>query len=36
MTCNSYHWQQGDETLDDIRAEAVQAIAMWTRFLVGA
>jgi len=32
---NSYHWQQGDETLADIRAEAVQAIAMWTRFLVG-
>jgi len=30
---NSYHWQQGDETLADIRAEAVQAIAMWTRFL---
>jgi len=30
---NSYHWQQGDATLEDIRAEAVQAIAMWTRFL---
>ena len=30
---NSYHWQQGDETLADIRAEAVQAIAMWCRFL---
>lgn len=31
--CNSYVWQQGDESLADIRKEAVQAIAMWTRFL---
>ncbi len=32
--CNSYHWRQGDDTLDDIRKEAVQAIAMLVRFLV--
>lgn len=30
---NNWHWRQGDDTLDDIRAEAVQAIAMWVRFL---
>lgn len=30
---NNWHWRQGDDTLDDIRAEAIQAIAMWVRFL---
>jgi len=31
--CNSYVWQQGDETPADIRKEAVQAIAMFVRLL---
>lgn len=31
---NNYHWKHGDDTIDDIRKEAVQAIAMWCRFLV--
>jgi hypothetical protein len=32
--CNTYHWKQGPTTLDDIRKEAIQAAAMWIRFLV--
>lgn len=31
--CNSYRWQQGDDTLEDIRAEAVQAMAMFVRLV---
>ncbi len=30
---NNYYWSQGEEMPGDIRAEAVQAIAMWVRFL---
>lgn len=30
---NSLYWGQGADTVADIRAEAVQAIAMWVRFL---
>lgn len=30
---NEFYWSQGDSKLADIRAEAVQAIAMWVRFL---
>lgn len=30
---NNHVWAQGHDTPDDIRAEAVQAIAMWVRFL---
>ena len=30
---NNYFWSHGNDTLDDIRKEAIQAIAMWTRFL---
>lgn len=30
---NNYYWMHGDETLEDIRKEAIQAIAMWVRFL---
>ena len=32
--CNTYHWRQGKTTLDDIKLEAIQAAAMWIRFLV--
>lgn len=32
--CNTVYWQQGNETLSDVRKEAIQAIAMWVRFLV--
>ena len=32
-SCNSYYWQQGSDTVDDIRTEAIQAIAMLLRFL---
>lgn len=31
---NNRYWQHGPETIEDIRKEAVQAIAMWVRFLV--
>lgn len=31
---NNFYWRQGADTVDDIRAEAVQAIAMLWRFLV--
>ena len=31
---NNYVWQQGDDSIADIRKEAIQAIAMWVRFLV--
>lgn len=31
---NNRYWQHGPETMEDIRKEAVQAIAMWCRFLV--
>ena len=30
---NNYVWQQGDDSIADIRKEAIQAIAMWMRFL---
>ena len=30
---NNYVWQQGDDSIADIRKEAIQAIAMWVRFL---
>jgi NTP pyrophosphatase (non-canonical NTP hydrolase) len=30
---NNWYWRQGDDTTEDIRKEAVQAIAMWVRFL---
>lgn len=30
---NNYYWSHGDDTLTDIRKEAIQAIAMWIRFL---
>ncbi len=32
---NNYVWQHGDDSMDDIRKEAIQAIAMWVRFLTG-
>lgn len=31
--CNNFYWQQGDDTIDDIRKEAIQAIAMLVRFV---
>jgi len=31
---NNRYWAHGPETIEDIRKEAVQAIAMWVRFLV--
>jgi NTP pyrophosphatase (non-canonical NTP hydrolase) len=31
---NNYYWEQGDDTWTDIEKEAVQAMAMWCRFLV--
>lgn len=31
---NNRYWGHGEETMQDIRKEAVQAIAMWVRFLV--
>lgn len=31
---NNYYWKHGDDGMDDIRKEAVQAIAMLIRFLV--
>lgn len=31
--CNNFYWQQGDDSIDDIRKEAVQAIAMLFRFV---
>jgi len=31
---NNYHWQQGDDTPEDIYKEAVQAAAMFCRFVV--
>lgn len=30
---NEFYWSQGDSKLADIRVEAIQAIAMWVRFL---
>lgn len=33
-SCNSFHWQQGDDSPADIMNEAIQAAAMWIRFLV--
>lgn len=30
---NNRFWCHGDDTIEDIRKEAVQAIAMWVRFL---
>lgn len=30
---NNYFWGHGGDTLEDIRKEAIQAIAMWVRFL---
>jgi len=30
---NNRYWQHGPETIEDIRKEAVQAIAMWVRLL---
>ena len=30
---NNYFWDQGDDTWQDIEKEAIQAIAMWCRFL---
>ena len=30
---NNRYWQHGPETIEDIRKEAVQAIAMWVRFV---
>jgi hypothetical protein len=30
---NNRYWQQGDDSWADIQKEAVQAIAMWVRFL---
>jgi hypothetical protein len=31
---NNHFWKHGDDTWADIEKEAVQAIAMWCRFLV--
>lgn len=30
---NNRYWQHGPETIEDIRKEAVQAIAMWARMI---
>ena len=30
---NNYYYQQGDDTLDDIRKECIQTIAMFLRLL---
>lgn len=30
---NNRFWQHGEETIEDIRKEAIQSIAMWCRFL---
>jgi Zn-finger protein len=31
---NNYYWKHGDDSVEDIRKEAVQAAAMWVRFIV--
>lgn len=32
--CNNYFWRHGNDTPEDIQKEAIQAAAMWIRFLV--
>lgn len=32
--CNNYYWRHGEDMPDDIAKEAIQAAAMWIRFLV--
>ena len=31
--CNNFYWHHGDDSVDNIRTEAVQTIAMLLRFL---